>query len=137
EVLRREVTSFGHAAAVVGTPQLVRVHLHTDDPGAALSWAVRLGRLSDVTIEDMQAQHERLSLRSSAYETDRPVSRAGPALAAEATAEEMDTPPDGSGLTVYRAQRALPVDGVHVQAVVSGEGFARICAELGADAWSI
>lgn len=46
----------GDSLLVVGDGQAVRVHVHTDDPGAALSVGVRHGGVSGVEISDMRAQ---------------------------------------------------------------------------------
>lgn len=48
--------SIGDSDLVVGDERMVKVHLHTNDPGALLSAAVRLGALSEVEINDMHAQ---------------------------------------------------------------------------------
>ena len=50
------VHSSGRSVLVVADDDLVRVHLHTQDPGGALSYAGRFGRLSGVKVEDMEAQ---------------------------------------------------------------------------------
>jgi dihydroxyacetone kinase-like predicted kinase len=46
----------GRSVLVVGDDTLVKVHLHTQDPGDALSYAGRFGRLAGVKVEDMEAQ---------------------------------------------------------------------------------
>ena len=46
----------GRSVLVVADNGLVKVHLHTQDPGDALSYAGRFGRLADVKVEDMEAQ---------------------------------------------------------------------------------
>lgn len=54
--LRRRFEEFGRSVLVVGDEQVTRVHVHTQDPGAALSLGAGLGRLSRVKIDDMEAQ---------------------------------------------------------------------------------
>jgi dihydroxyacetone kinase-like predicted kinase len=135
--LRVEVGRLGDQAQVVGTPQVVRVHVHTADPGAALTWAARLGRLDDVRVEDMQAQHQRWHTPVAAPgggrggDVDAPAGAAGPQPSRPATDGVT-----GAGPALYPAERAAPVEGMHLCAVVAGAGYARICAELGADAVS-
>jgi DAK2 domain fusion protein YloV len=46
----------GRSVLVVSDDDLVKVHLHTQDPGGALSYAGRFGRLSGVKVDDMEAQ---------------------------------------------------------------------------------
>jgi DAK2 domain fusion protein YloV len=50
------IYSSGKSVLVVADDDLVKVHLHTQDPGDALSYAGRFGRLSGVKVEDMEAQ---------------------------------------------------------------------------------
>ena len=50
------VHASGRSVLVVADRELVKVHLHTQDPGGALSYAARFGRLAGVKVEDMEAQ---------------------------------------------------------------------------------
>jgi DAK2 domain fusion protein YloV len=50
------INSSGKSILVVADEDLVKVHLHTQDPGATLSYAGGFGRLSGVKIDDMEAQ---------------------------------------------------------------------------------
>lgn len=61
-VIREEIDRMGDCALVVGDPNTVKVHVHVPDPGVPLSYAVRLGSLRDVVIEDMQAQSEEFAV---------------------------------------------------------------------------
>ncbi|MBM3147372.1 MAG: hypothetical protein FJ000_05700, partial [Actinobacteria bacterium] len=65
----------GDSALLVGDADMLKVHVHTDDPGTVLSWAVRHGGITEVEINDMHAQtRERdARLRSAAG----PLPRAG------------------------------------------------------------
>ena len=60
ELLERRLAALGDCLVVVGDGELVRAHLHTDDPGRALSAATTLGALSGVEISDMHAQRDAL-----------------------------------------------------------------------------
>ena len=46
----------GRSVFVVADDEVVKVHLHTQDPGAALSYAGGFGRLAGVKVDDMEAQ---------------------------------------------------------------------------------
>jgi uncharacterized protein len=46
----------GDSALVVGDENDLKVHVHTDDPGSILSWAVQRGTITEVEINDMHAQ---------------------------------------------------------------------------------
>ena len=45
------------STVVVGDPEHVRVHIHADDPGPAISYGVALGTVSNVKIESMDDQN--------------------------------------------------------------------------------
>ena len=60
ELLERRLAALGDCLVVVSDGELVRAHLHTDDPGRALSAATTLGALSGVEISDMHAQRDAL-----------------------------------------------------------------------------
>jgi uncharacterized protein len=50
------IHEIGKSVLVIRDDDLVKVHLHTQDPGGALSYAAGFGRLSNVKVEDMEAQ---------------------------------------------------------------------------------
>jgi DAK2 domain fusion protein YloV len=50
------IKEIGRSVLVIPDDGLVKVHLHTQDPGHALTYASRFGRLSGVKVEDMEAQ---------------------------------------------------------------------------------
>ena len=50
------LTRLGDSLLVVGEEQALKVHVHTDDPGAALSAATAVGVIDEVEIADMYAQ---------------------------------------------------------------------------------
>jgi fatty acid kinase len=54
--LERSLEQLGDSLLVVGDPSAVKVHVHTDDPGAAISIATALGVIGRVEIADMHAQ---------------------------------------------------------------------------------
>ena len=54
--LERELESLGDSLLVVGDAATLKVHVHTDDPGAALSAAARSGVLESVEIANMHKQ---------------------------------------------------------------------------------
>jgi hypothetical protein len=56
EELERELTKLGDSLLVVGGPGAVKVHVHTDEPGAALALATRGGVIEEVDIKNMHVQ---------------------------------------------------------------------------------
>ena len=54
------VLNAGNSAVFVEDKEIVKVHVHTKDPGSVLSEAIRYGSLYTVKIENMQNQHTAL-----------------------------------------------------------------------------
>jgi hypothetical protein len=66
--LESALAALGDCLFVVGDAAATRVHVHTDDPGAALSLATGMGGISAVDVADM---HEQIADRSERLD-DRP-----------------------------------------------------------------
>lgn len=105
EAIRREIDAMGTSTLVVGDSETVKVHVHVPDPGVPLSYAVRLGSLRDVVVEDMQAQYR---------EFVRAREQARPAPATMVS--------------------GAPPREIGVVAVVSGDGLEKVFMSLGASA---
>ena len=101
--LRQELSDFGESALVVGDSEMVRVHVHTENPSALIEAAAQRGRLSQLKVEDMSAQHHEVIERSRKAE--------------------------GSGEEQAVVERAA----WGVVAVASGDGFRDILTGLGAN----
>ncbi len=56
--IRRRVAAMGDSAVIVGDERLIKVHIHTEQPGTVLNYATALGNLRQVAITDMQEQHD-------------------------------------------------------------------------------
>jgi len=66
ESVRADIDAMGDSTLVVGDDSQVKVHVHVADPGVPFSYAVKLGSLRDVVVEDMQAQYQEFILGRSA-----------------------------------------------------------------------
>lgn len=56
DTFRRRLNRIGDCVLVVGDLSLVKVHVHTNDPGKALQYALSLGELVNLKIENMVEQ---------------------------------------------------------------------------------
>ena len=65
EALRTFVLSAGDSAVFVDDAEIVKIHVHTEDPGSVLSEAVKYGSLLTVKVENMRLQHSELSEAAS------------------------------------------------------------------------
>ena len=56
--LRAYLESIGDCVVVVDDDDIIKVHVHTNDPGKALSEGVKYGQFETVKVENMRIQHE-------------------------------------------------------------------------------
>jgi DAK2 domain fusion protein YloV len=72
-----ELGRLGDSLLVVGDESALKVHVHTDDPGAALTAATAIGVIDEVEIADMHAQTVAREARLAAAEATRPALETG------------------------------------------------------------
>ena len=56
--IREKLSSMAGSTVVVGGDDLVKVHVHAHDPGPVISYAVSLGTIDQVSMTNMDQQHE-------------------------------------------------------------------------------
>lgn len=58
EKIRSEIAQkyTGDCLLVVGTPTLIKIHFHTNAPGALIDYCIGLGEVFDVVVENMERQ---------------------------------------------------------------------------------
>ncbi len=71
DALERELVGLGDSLLVVGDPSALKVHVHTNDPGAALRAGTALGVLERVEIANMHVQTAQREERLSQAADDR------------------------------------------------------------------
>jgi len=110
--VRRELTPMGNSAVIVGDDSLIRVHIHTLDPGGLIAQATAYGTLQKLKVEDMTRQHHEI-LAHDPPAQDEDLASAAPPLRTN-------------------GYSSVPTGQVGVVAVAAGDGFRRIFEELGA-----
>ncbi|MBQ3256748.1 MAG: DAK2 domain-containing protein [Oscillospiraceae bacterium] len=104
--LRAFLNTMGDSVVCVDDEEIIKAHVHTNQPGVVLTEALTYGQFVSVKIENMRLQHSELS---------------GGAAPAEAPAEEAED---------YVAE---PEKELGVVAVCAGAGLEALFKELGAD----
>ena len=109
--------SIGDSIVVVADDDVVKVHVHTNDPGLAIQKALKYGALSNMKIDNMRLEHhEKVIKMNQKAEEARTAAR-----------------PDGE-MTVQSAPEAAPArKETGFIAVSVGEGMNAILKDLGVD----
>lgn len=102
---RDKIAAMGRSAVIVGDSSMVKVHVHTEHPGEVLEYALGLGDLDQIKIDNMTQQ-------SQALEAQRAEARA--------------VAPDGT------AQTEAPATKQAILAVASGNGVCDALRSMGA-----
>ncbi len=58
DIIRKKLEKKGESLIVVGDDSAVRIHIHTLDPGIILQFAAKLGTLHQVSVRNMDEQHQ-------------------------------------------------------------------------------
>ena len=69
--IREAIAALGDSVVVVGDPDVIRVHVHTDDPSQVIKLCYGYGRIDRLNVGDMSSQHRRI--REASSEKRQPV----------------------------------------------------------------
>jgi len=58
EALKSELSDLGDSMIVIGMDDLVKIHIHTNNPDLVLGCSLKWGELSKIKIDNMKIQHE-------------------------------------------------------------------------------
>jgi len=61
ERVQQDLSAMGESAVIVGDDTMIKVHIHTEEPGKVLDYATRLGSLDQIKIDNMSRQTEVLT----------------------------------------------------------------------------
>ncbi|WP_373598370.1 DAK2 domain-containing protein [Paraclostridium bifermentans] len=68
---------YGDSLAVVGDDGLIKVHVHTNEPGNVLQQALKYGQLVTIKIENMKVQHENILVENQTAVSKEPTKEYG------------------------------------------------------------
>jgi len=77
EALEAELEELGDSLLVVGDENAIKVHVHSDDPGAVLSVGTRVGTIDRIEIANMHEQTQQREERLLAAVPDAPAAQSG------------------------------------------------------------
>lgn len=68
QAFRQKMATFGDSLLVVADDDIVKVHIHAENPGSVLDTAMKYGDLSRIKIDNMREQHEQVIARKNEKE---------------------------------------------------------------------
>lgn len=104
EKIREDLMDKGDSLLVVGTDEVVKIHVHVKNPGKILDYAIQWGSLHEVAIHNMLAQNEAMAHAQKSNEQE-----------------------------VHVEETKLQDKELGVVAVAMGEGIAEVFKSLGVD----
>jgi uncharacterized protein len=69
EDFRQQLSEIGDSLLVISDEEIVKVHVHTEQPGEALTYGQRYGSLINIKIENMREQHSSIVANEQPYST--------------------------------------------------------------------
>lgn len=69
--LRKQLSEIGDCLLVVKGDDIIKVHIHTNNPGMVLELALKLGALRDIKIDNMRYQHAHRVLNDKAIAEEK------------------------------------------------------------------
>ena len=79
DTFRNAIAPLGDSMVFLDDEEIIKVHIHVNDPGQVLSEAVKYGTLEMVKVENMKNQHSALTAAGETAETDKAAPDAEPA----------------------------------------------------------
>jgi len=111
---RGKLQTLGDSIVVVKDEGVLKVHIHSNDPGKILSEAIKLGELSKIKIDNMRQQHRNI-LNADGGKTPL---------------EDINNDSEGEG---YISQESVQDKEYAFITVAAGKGIKRIFQDLGVD----
>lgn len=68
---RNELLKSGDSLVVVADEDFVRVHVHTEYPGNAMTYAQKFGSLTNIDVENMREQHSKITTEQQPKEKEK------------------------------------------------------------------
>ncbi len=127
EKIRKDIDMMGDSMLVVGIPETMKVHIHSNNPGKVLEKAVKYGTLHEIHINNMADQHEdfvmpEFSKQGGVAPTD-----------GHAHAQAVETSGKATAEKTIEYKKPVVIKPLATVAVAAGDGLREIFESLGVD----
>ncbi len=131
EQIRSELNNYGDSLMVVGSDNIIKIHIHTNPPGVILEYALKLGMLQDINIDNMILQSES---HGELVEMNPVEEKTASGMSLETSPENSDeTSPENTDFEENISQKKSEWKKRGIIAVAAGEGIREILKQLGVD----
>jgi len=123
EKIKKDIEALGDCMLVVGVPETMKIHIHSNNPGKVLEKAVKYGVLHEIHINNMEDQHEEFAMPE--FANGEKAESGGKVSDGKETEAEVKGP-----IAVKKPSGAKTLSTI---AVSAGEGLSEIFESLGVD----
>ncbi|MFW6251807.1 MAG: DAK2 domain-containing protein [Halanaerobium sp.] len=142
--IRKDMQSYGDSIMVVGSDEVIKIHVHTNHPGVLLEYGLKKGKVFDIKIDNMRKQNQEKVQRENEADFDHsqfhqnkksssaavPVEVSKETAESEKNSESAETDAEAND----KLDSVIEVDkNTGIISVANGEGVVDILKELGAD----
>lgn len=119
--IRKELNNYGDSLMVVGSDEVIKIHIHTNHPGVILEYGLKIGIIDDIKIDNMKSQHREMIDKDKpelrVVNEDHSINASNSFDAEVKKSNKKNDKPKNRGIIT----------------VAAGEGIKNILTELGAD----
>ena len=142
EKIRKDMQSYGDSIMVVGSDNIIKIHIHTNHPGVLLEYSLKKGKVFDIKIDNMRKQNQEKVEREndaafdhSQFHPDQKTGSAAVEAAQESQAEAGEkTAEVEEAASNNQSDAKIDVDkNIGIVSVANGEGIINILKELRVD----
>ncbi|RAK04079.1 hypothetical protein C8C77_1429 [Halanaerobium saccharolyticum] len=139
--IRKDMQSYGDSIMVVGSDDIIKIHIHTNHPGVLLEYGLKKGKVFDIKIDNMKKQNqEKVKLESEAdfdhsqFHVDNNSEISADQKPEQTDAAENIDEQESKAEAQSAAEAEINVDkNIGIISVANGEGVVNILKELGVD----
>jgi len=141
--IRKDMQSYGDSIMVVGSDNVIKIHIHSNHPGVLLEYGLKKGKVFDVKIDNMRKQNEEKVKRENDGEFDHSkfhpnYNHTDSSVKSVENDENIDTEAANNNQQKTEVNQETDTEinvdkNIGIISVANGEGIVNILTELGVD----
>lgn len=131
--IRKDMQSYGDSIMVVGSDDVIKIHVHTNHPGVLLEYGLKKGKVFDIKIDNMRKQNQKKVKRENDSDFDHSKFHSN----FDKLEVSAKSSTESSNIKIKEKERADKIINVDkntgIISVANGQGIINILKELGVD----